>query len=233
MQLKNKTIVITGGSDGLGYSLAKKCLTEGALVNIIGHDPEHVDQAVKKLGSSAKGFVADVTNYQQMQSVADQFATVDILINNAGIWIEGSILNNSETKIARALDVNLKGVIFSTKAFLSKLHKDEETHILNISSTSGLKGRDGQPVYVASKFGVHGFTEALKIDLAGTNIKVSGFYPGGMHTSIFAKAGTPKNNSDWMDPDKVAGIIVFMLQQDASMVMDQVILNKRKTQTSN
>lgn len=233
MNLQNKSIVITGGSDGLGFSLAKKLIEKRAKIHIVARTKDKVDQAVTKLGENAKGYVTDVSKLSELESIASQIENVDVLINNAGIWLEGSIADNSEEQISNAIDTNLKGVIYSTKAFLSKLDKDTESHILNISSTSGLRGRDDQAVYVASKFGVTGFTEALKADLASTNIKVTGFYPGGMHTTLFEKAGTPKQNADWMDTDKVAEVLIFMLEQDVSMVMDHVVLNKRKTQTSN
>lgn len=233
MELKDKTIVITGGSDGLGFALAKQFVSKGSRVVIIGRDKKRLDKAVTELGEVAKGYIADVSNLKQIQSVADNFKEVDVLINNAGIWIEGQVADNTEEEISRAIDINLKGVIYTTKAFLPSLKKPTESHILNISSTSGLKGRDNQAVYVATKFGVTGFTEALKVDLASSNIKVSGFYPGGMRTSLFEKVGKPKDNKDWMDTNKVAEIIVFMIERDITMVMDHVVLNKRNTKTSN
>jgi short-subunit dehydrogenase len=233
MQLKNKSVVITGGSDGLGFSLAKSLLAKGAIVNIIARDKNKLDLVVKQLGSNAVGFSADVSNWQEIEQVSRKIESVDVLINNAGVWIEGSLLDCEIDKIDQAIDINLKGVIYTTKAFLPKLQKETESHVLNVVSTSGLKGRDGQSVYCASKFGVSGFTESLKVDLEKTNVKVTGFYPGGMHTHLFDKAGNPKSNQDWMSTDKVAEIIAFMLEQDISMVMDQVVLNKRMTTTSN
>lgn len=233
MQFKDKTVVITGGSDGLGFALAKQFVSKGSKVIIIGRDKVRLDKAVKELGEVVKGYVADVSNLKQIQSVAGDLKDVDVLINNAGIWIEGQVVDNTEEEISRAIDINLKGVIYTTKVFLPLLKKPTESHILNISSTSGLKGRDNQAVYVATKFGVTGFTESLKVDLASSNIKVSGFYPGGMHTSLFEKVGKPKDNKDWMDTDKVAEVIVFMLERDITMVMDHVVLNKRNTKTSN
>ncbi|MFA6501855.1 MAG: SDR family oxidoreductase [Parachlamydiales bacterium] len=233
MELKNKTVVITGGSDGLGFSLAKLFISKGSNVCIIGRDKNKLETAVKSLGANAKGYSADVSKLEEIQKVANDIGDVDVLINAAGVWIEGSIADNSGKEISDAIDTNLKGVIFSTKAFLPSLLKSNEAHIINISSTSGLKGRNNQAVYVASKFGVTGFTDSLKEDLANTNIKVSGFYPGGMNTSLFQKAGKPKDNSDWMDTNKVAEVIVFMIERDMTMIMDHVVLNKRNTKTSN
>jgi 3-oxoacyl-[acyl-carrier protein] reductase len=229
MDLKDKVVVITGGSDGLGFALAESLVSKGSRVHIIGRN----ENAVKTLGENAKGYSADVSKLEEIQKIADDIGGADVLINAAGVWVEGSVTDNTEKEISNAIDTNLKGVIFSTKAFLPSLLKSKEAHIINISSTSGLKGRSGQAVYVASKFGVTGFTDSLKEDLASTNIKVSGFYPGGMHTSLFEKAGNPKENADWMDTNKVAEVIVFMIERDKTMVMDHVVLNKRNTKTSN
>ena len=233
MDLKDKVVVITGGSDGLGFSLTKLLISRGSNVHIIGRDKDRIESAVKTLGENAKGYSADVSKLEEIQKVANDIGNVDVLINAAGVWIEGSVVDNTEKEISDAIDINLKGVIFSTKAFLPSLSRSKEAHVINISSTSGLKGRSNQAVYVASKFGVTGFTDSLKEDLANTNVKVSGFYPGGMHTSLFEKAGKPKENSDWMDTNKVAEVIVFMLERDKTMVVDHVVLNKRNTKTSN
>ena len=124
-------------------------------------------------------------------------------------------------------------MIYTTKAVLPEMLKQKDGYIINVSSTSGLKGRAGQSVYASSKYGVTGFTESLQEDLKSTNVKVAGFYPGGMNTKLFEKAGDLKDNEDWMDTGKVAEILIFMLERDDTMVMDHVVLNKRQTKTSN
>lgn len=233
MILRGKTVVITGGSGGLGFSLAKEFVKKDAKVCLVGRDDNRLEKAKDRLGKMASSYVADVSKLSQVEKVAKQVKNASVLINNAGVWIEGLVTENSEEKISEAIDINLKGVIFTTKVFLPQLQKRSEAHIVNISSTSGLRGRSNESVYVASKFGVTGFTDSLKVDLANSNVKVSGFYPGGMRTSLFEKAGTPKDNADWMDTDKVAEIIAFIVENDASMVLDHVVLNKRKTKLSN
>ena len=232
MNLKNKKIVITGGSDGLGLALTKAFLAKEAQVHVIARDQFKLNSLLE-LSEKISVHQADVSNYTSIEILAQKIGQIDVLINNAGVWIEGTLAQNQVEQIEQAIDINLKGVIFTTKAFLPFLSHDKEAHLLNIVSTSGLKGRNGQAVYCASKFGVSGFTESLKIDLEKTNVKVTGFYPGGMSTHLFDKAGTPKENQDWMDTDKVAEIILFMLERDISMVMDHVVLNKRMTATSN
>lgn len=233
MNLVGKKIVITGGADGLGLALAKALCAKDAQVFVIARNQQKIDAAVAELGNNAKGFVADVSHYEEIVQIAEQVGEIDVLINNAGVWIEGDLRDNTIDAIDQAIDSNLKGVIFATKAFLPSLTKATESHVINVSSTSGLRGRNGQTIYTATKFGVQGFTESLKLDLEKTNIKVTGFYPGGMSTQLFAKAGNSKDNQDWMNTDKVAEVLVFMLERDVTMIMDHVVVNKRQAKTSN
>jgi short-subunit dehydrogenase len=233
MNLVGVTMVITGGTDGLGLALAKQAVQKGAKVHVIGRSAEKLAAAQTILGDQATMHQVDVSDPEQLQRAAAQIKTPQILINNAGLWLEGQLVDNTSAEIAQVIDVNLKGVIYSTKAFLPALLQASEAHLINVSSTSGLRGREDQAVYVASKYGVTGFTEALKVDLMKTNVKVSGFFPGGMNTGLFAKSGHPRDNSDWMSPDQVAEIVMFMLERDHTMVMDHVVVNKRHTWTSN
>ena len=228
MKLKGKVAIVTGASSGLGFSLAKALIKKGCMVHGIGRSAEKLEEAKDKL-KSKKFFtqVVDVTDADQINNVVRKVGRVDILINNAGVWLEGKVEENSIDKISETIDVNLKGVIYMTRAVLPGMLRRNKGFILNISSTSGLIGKNNQSVYVASKWGVTGFTKSLQMDLKDKNIKVVGFYPGGMNTEMFKKAGTPKENKDWMDTNKVAEIIVSILEQDETMVTDQVVLNRR------
>jgi 3-oxoacyl-[acyl-carrier protein] reductase len=234
MNLKDKVAIVTGGSEGLGLSIVKKLISEGCSVHIISRTKSKQEKVVSEI-SNENLFIhqSDVSNYGEVLDAINSIGDVDILINNAGLWLEGNLESNEAESISKVIDVNVKGVIYSTKAVLPVMKNKNDGYILNVSSTSGLKGREGQSVYVASKFAVTGFTESLKEDLKATNIKVVGFYPGGMNTTLFEKAGFPKKNSDWMDTEKVADIIVSILKIDDSMILDHVVLNKRNTMASN
>ena len=234
MIIKNKIAIVTGGSEGLGFSIVQKLLIEGCKVHIISRDTNKHENILKEVNNpNLFCHQADVSNNKEVVEIINEIADVDILVNNAGLWLEGNLENNKTDSISKVIDVNVKGVIYCTKAVLPKLKRKNEGYILNISSTSGLKGREGQSVYAASKFAVTGFTDSLKEDLKSTNIKIAGFYPGGMNTRLFEKAGFPKNNADWMDTDKVADVIISILKLDDSMILDHVVLNKRNTKTSN
>lgn len=233
MNIQNKKALVTGGTSGLGFSIAKKLIEKGAFVYILGRDPKKLQEAVTTLSKTkTAAILADIRNYQEVEKNLSDLS-VSILINNAGVWLEGELISNSQSAINDTIDTNLKGTIYTTKALLPALLKESEAHIVNISSTSGIKFRNGQSVYAASKAGVTSFTRCLELDLAKSNVKVSAIHPGGMRTQLFAKAGNQKEVEDWMDTDKVADLIINLIEQDSSMVTSSLEINKRHTKYSN
>ena len=222
-----KTVLITGGSDGLGLATAKLLISKGYQVHVIGRDRERLDRAKKELNSPLFSvWQGDLTQFDQVLKVVKQIGRLDVLINNAGIWLEGTLENNTPEQISQVIDTNIKGVIYATKSVLPDFLQQNSGIIVNISSTSGLKGREKEVVYDASKWAVTGFTESLKAELASTKIKVIGFYPGGMNTKFFEKSGSPKENQNWLDTAKVAEVIAFVIGTDPSLNLDHVVLNR-------
>lgn len=233
MKLQEKTILITGGTSGLGYAIAKKALEKEAIVYITGRNKDKLEKALSELQSEKLHTLhIDVRDYEALENAIKQIGEIDILINNAGVWLEGTLETNSKEQIDTTIDTNVKGVIYTTRAVLPQMLDRNEGFIVNISSSSGLKGRGNQSVYVASKYAVTGFTKSLQIDLEGTNVKVAGFYPGGINTNLFAQAGFPKPIDDWMSADDVAEIIIFMLERNNTMLLHHVELSKRGSKYS-
>jgi 3-oxoacyl-[acyl-carrier protein] reductase len=172
MNLEKKKVLITGGADGLGYSVTRKLLAEGAEVHVLTRDPKKLKnnlEAIKDLNVSV--YECDISNYGEVKEIVNRIGSVDILINNAGVWLEGNLVDCSPDQISRAFDTNSKGVVFTTKAILPGMIEQNFGHIFNISSTSGLKGRSEESVYCASKWAVTGFTESLKAELCEVLLK--------------------------------------------------------------
>lgn len=226
MQLNTKKILITGGSGGLGFSLATLLLPKVETIYIVGKNPKKLQDALSELQSpKVKGVVCDITNSDDVTKNISSL-DVDVVINNAGVWIGGSLESNELSAISYAVDVNIKGVLYVTHSVLPQLIKKKEGMIINISSTSGIAAKPLQSVYAATKFAVQGFTDSLAIDLLPHNIHVLGFYPGGMKTNFFAHAGDAKDTSKWVDPIKMAEIIVFMMERDTSLMMNRVVVSR-------
>ena len=233
MNLKNKTALVTGGNSGLGFEIVKQLVKDKCKVIILGKDQQKIQKAKKKLKSSLVSVLTcDLRDFSQIKQAAKKIKTIDILINCAGIISYQPLEIHDPQNIKDIIEVNLLGTIYMTRAILIKMKKKNFGTIMNVSSTSGLMtgGHPYESVYIASKHGVAGFTEALKkeINAGKNNIKVLGFYPGGMNTKLFSKSGLNKDTSKFMDPAEIAKIVVFILERPDSIKMDHVLVNRNK-----
>lgn len=228
MEIKNKVALVTGGASGLGLALAQALVEKRAQVHVCGRSEKKLNQAQKKV--SQGNYIVhqcDVSQSDQVIKLAEDIGGVDILINAAGIYLEKDFDEVSYQEIDQTMAINLLGTMFVTRAFLPYMKAQNEGFIVNVSSTSGLVGRPQQSVYCASKFGVQGFTQALSQELWQTGVFVSGLYPGGMQTDFFTTGSIEKDLSTFMDPAKVAEVIIFTIERDPSMSMNHVIVNRR------
>lgn len=229
MQLTGKHVLIAGGTSGLGLSVSKLLVDKGARVWAFGRSQESVEQAHAMLPASTyMPTQCDILNLLSLQQLAYSMEKIDVLINSAGVYLEGLLEENDPAQISKVIDTNLKGLIYTTQVVLPYMKKQNSGTVINISSTAGLKPKLQQSVYAASKYGVQGFTESLKLELLGKDIDVLGFYPGKMNTPLMQKSGFAKDTTGWMNPDEVAEIIVYMLERPSNMKMDKVVVKRRK-----
>lgn len=227
MKLKGKHVLITGATSGIGLALAKKLNAEQAQVTITGRRDSALNQVKTKL-KSVNTLNFDITDYQAVTKSISTLDHIDILINNAGIWQEGPFSAISQHQIDNTIRTNLNGLIYVTQAALPKFDPNKPGFIVNVSSTLGLRGQTNHTLYCASKWGVRGFSEALKDELKTTHIKVLTLFPGGVDTHLFRNLDTAKDTSSYMSPDAVAEVVVFALQADDSLILDQLIVNRYK-----
>ncbi|MDA2921869.1 SDR family oxidoreductase [Patescibacteria group bacterium AH-259-L07] len=215
MELKNKVVVITGASKGLGKSLANAFTKQGSKLILSARSKKQLKIVANKI--KALPFVADVTNEKHVTNLA-RFAVkkhkrIDIWINNAGIWIPHAPIEELDSKkVHNMIEVNLLGTMYGSKAALIQMKKQGSGTIINILSTSALEGRAGGAPYCASKYGADGFTKSLRLEAEPENIQVFAIYPGGMKTNLF-DAKKPSNFDEFMDPDMVAQTILENLQK--------------------
>lgn len=213
--MERKTIIISGGTDGLGKSLAK-LLSPANKVVILSPTKEKLLSVSKELNCDYEecDITIDSQIKQAIKNIINKYPQIDLLINCAGIWIEGPLEENSPETIESVISVNTLGTILLTHAFLPQFKKQGAGQIVNIISMAGLTTKPDRSVYYASKWAITGFTKCLRVELEPFGITVLGAYPGKMKTAMFKKAGFEKDLESAQDPNVVAQKIVANLSQE-------------------
>lgn len=216
-------ILISGGSDGLGKSIATK-LSPNHRVVILSHNQEKLEAVSKEINCD---FVtADVTDYSSINTavkkVLEKYQKIDVLINNAGIWTEGKLEDNDPQKIEEVIKVNTLGTIYLTRAVLPSMKSVKSGRIINIISQDGLHAKNIRSVYSASKWAITGFTKCLQIELSGDNIGVTGIYPGLLKTGLFEKQGALRNLDKALDPSEVASVIEYVINLSPDVLFQDI-----------
>ena len=195
-----KNIVITGGSDGLGKTLAASLSRENNVI-ILATNEEKLKEVSNEINCKYK--VCNVRDYSIVEStinsIIDEIGKIDVLINNAGLWIQEELDFNSSDRIESVVDVNLLGVINFSKAVIPFMKKDNDGLIININSQAGINHKAERVVYNATKWGVTGFSKSLQDEVAKYGIRVSNVMPGMMKTDMFKKMNIEKNMANGVD----------------------------------
>lgn len=212
-----KTIVITGASDGLGKTLAE--LLRGEKLILISRNEDKLKELSSKL--NCEYYVCDLTDYNEINNIISKIDNIDVLINNAGIWLAGDLEENSFERISNCIDVNTKAPIYMTKAVLPKMRLKKSGLIINVCSQSSFDNDDFSVVYNASKWAMRGFNRSIQKVLSKDNIKVTGFYPGFMQTNLFKKAGNDYDTSTGLETEKVANAIKFIIDCDNDVIIPE------------
>jgi NAD(P)-dependent dehydrogenase (short-subunit alcohol dehydrogenase family) len=216
MELKDKIVVITGGSQGFGKELARSLINNGSKIIISSHEKENLELTAKEL--SADSFVANVTSIEDIKKLAEyviqKYGKIDIWINNAGIQIAPSPVEEVNIeKLHYLFDVNFFGYFYGCQVALTQMKKQNSGVIININSTAGLDGKPGISAYSSSKFAIKGLTESIRKEVKDLNVKVYGIFPGGMQTDIY-KEKYPEDIKDYMEVDTVVEKVINNLKSD-------------------
>ncbi len=219
----SKVIVITGGSEGLGKAIAKRLIKDNKII-IISNNEEKLKKTATEI--QCDYVVCDVTNYKQIENAIDtilkKYINIDILINNAGVWLEGDLTENTFEKISNCIDVNTKGPIYMTKAVLPNMYKNKSGLIINVCSQASFDNDDYSVVYNASKWAMRGFNRSIQRDISKKGVKVTGFYPGFMQTNLFKKAGNDYDTSTGLEVEKVAKAIEYIINVDSDVIIPEM-----------
>lgn len=193
-EFKNKVAVITGAANGIGKALAIEAIERQMKVVITDIDTENlskVETELKNMGGQVLALVSDATEYDQMEDVAKKtittFGQVDLLINNAGVVVPGTVWEIPIKDMDYIIDSNLKTVLYGLKAFVPiMLEQDTDCHIVNVASIAGLLTSPSMATYHMTKFGNVGLSESVNYQLQemGSKIKMSVFCPGFIQTDL-------------------------------------------------
>lgn len=238
IDLKDKTVVVTGSARGIGFAIAKAFGACGSKVCIIDLADDAVQAAVsalQELGYAASGYAANVTDAASIEAV---FATIvqehgklDVLINNAGITRDNLMLRMKEEDWDAVMAVNLKGSFVCTQKAFKHMMKSRSGSIVNISSVIGLMGNAGQANYAASKGGMIAFTKACAKEFAGRNVRVNAIAPGFIETEMTDKLSAEVRESyakviplqKMGSPVDVANLCLFLADEMSSYITGQVL----------
>lgn len=244
MKLKNKVALITGGSKGIGKAIACRYAEEGARMAIVYRsDSTAADDLVDEInasGGEAKAFQADCSSLKEIQSlvreVKDSLGTINILVNNAGVFRTVPFTETTEAIWDEQLDTNLKGAFFLIKEVLPMFEANGGGKVVNISSIAGVAGFPNCAPYCASKAGLVNLSKALAVELSSLNININVIAPGNVATDINQHLRGPGNEAyvqamrdrtpsgqAFLEPEDIAGAAVFLASDDASAVYGAVI----------
>jgi short-subunit dehydrogenase len=208
-----KAVLITGGGSGLGKELALQFAKQGYHIILTGRNKDKLElvrQDITALGGKSSTYICDIRKSKEivyLRNDIEKNFELEILVNNAGVGFFGSIEEIEDEQITTMLDTNVLGTIFMTKTFLPLLRKQEST-IIQVISTAGLRGKVNETVYCASKFAVRGFSESLQKELEDTNVKVVNVYMGGMDTPFWNESDHIADKSRLRSPQEIAEMIV-------------------------
>lgn len=235
----NKNAIVTGGTRGIGREIAMTLAENGANIAInyrkYNEEIENLLEELRTLGVRALAIKCDISNEDEVndfiKEVKENFGSVDILINNAGITKDGLLLRMSEKDFNDVIDVNLKGTFNMTKAVSSIMVRQRFGKIINISSVVGVAGNAGQCNYAASKAGVIGFSKSIARELASRNINVNVIAPGYINTDM-TKVLPEKVREEVLktipmkkigEPKEIANLVLFLSSDLSNYITGQVI----------
>lgn len=239
MDLRDKVVIITGASSGIGAEIARTLAAEGAAVVLAARTMSKLERVAAELaatGAATMALPTDVTRETDCQAlvsaVVDAFGRLDVLVNNAGYAPPASLPDTTEAIWDATIDSCLKGVFLMTRAVVPHMLENGGGTVVNISSVAGKAGFENRTAYCAAKWGVHGFTEALRAELGRQNIRAHLICPAAVATPWWDTANNPQP-LDVLDkmikPEEVAEAVCWVLTQPDRLQIDEVVLKLHRS----
>ena len=206
--MKDKVVIITGGTSGIGKALAFEFGLKGSRIVITGRNSQMLDETAKELrdkGVQVLPLLADVTSPEDNRMMAEEavrkYGRIDVLINNAGISMRAIFEDVDPDVIRKVMDINFYGAVYATKACIQEIIRNKGS-IVGISSIAGFRGLPGRTGYSASKFALNGFLESLRTELLNSGVHVLTACPGFTASNIRKRSLTLDGTSQGESPRK-------------------------------
>ena len=235
IDLKNKVMIVTGGSRGIGASICRSAAAQGAkvLVNYVSNSESasSVVEDIEKNGGDAIAVKADVTDMSSVQEMVtlslESWSKIDILVNNAAIWNESPIEMMSDAVADETMSINFNGSLNCIRAVVPTMIKQGSGSIINISSTAAQRGEAFHSHYAASKGAINSLTKSLASELGPKGIRVNSVCPGWTYTDMTAEVFRGGSDSVIAEtiplrrigkPEEIAAAVLFLASDDASYI---------------
>ena len=237
MDMKGKTVVVSGSTRGIGRAIAERFCEHGANVVISGTTGQvhALGETLRAAGYIVTSVQADITRPNDAQrlvnAAVEAYGTVDVLVNNAGITRDKLLIRMEEGDWDAVMDTNLKGTFLLTKAAAKVMMKKRTGSIVNITSVVGITGNAGQANYAASKAGMIGFTKSIARELASRGITCNAIAPGFIETQMTGDLPETVRETylksipagRYGTPSEVADLAVFLASGQAAYITGQVV----------
>jgi len=240
-RFRDKIVLVTGGSRGIGMSITERFATEGAKVAVVSNSEEELSQAERQLKSAGYEMLpllADVSDPDQVEravaATVSQWGRIDILANNAGVAWEEDFLEIKDSNWRRMLDINLNGMFYTAQRVSRQMVQQGGGVIINMSSTNGITGEAKYAHYNASKGGIVLLTKTMAIELGGSGIRVNAVCPGYIQSPMSEAIDSAEFVAAYIRdnipigragvPDEVAGVFAFLASDDAAFITGTTIV---------
>lgn len=230
--LRGLTVIMIGGTGGMGSATAKKIAESGATICVCGKRQDRLDLLEADL--KAKGATTFFKSVDLADSAlvgkfvdecAEKFGRLDILINFAGISLNANLDQMTEAQFDDVMDVNLKGIFFATQAFANHVDESKGAYVINFSSMASKRPGGGNLVYTAAKGAVRTLTEALASQLKSKNIKFTTMSPGPTATTFFEGRKTAEQMSGFMTAEDIADMLEFIMVRSDRLVFHEICVD--------
>ena len=245
LSLDGRVVAITGASSGIGEATAELCVAAGAKVALGARRAERIEALAQRLGDAAVAIQTDVADEASARAFVrdghDRFGRLDALVNNAGVMLLGPIMGADVAEWRRMIEVNCLGLLYCTHEALPLMQQGGGGHIVNVSSVAGRQATLGSGVYNMTKWGVNGFSEALRQEALHLGVRVTIVEPGMVETELLdhnehkpvvmqaaermkEQVGTPLSSDD------IARAILYALAQPEHVAVNELLVRPSRQQ---